>query len=109
MLSTGLLYDVLYTGRVEMIWAWAVKLDEPSHEVIVMTKLQSIRSWGAIVRSLHAVLLRKSDIAFSSTSSTRLFVFCTCGDRIWTRAFRSCAFALEITIPIQIATADTSL
>src|SRR3546814_7555368 len=88
MLSTGLLYDVLKTGRVETIWACAVKFDEPSHELMVMTKLQSMRSCGCIWLALHVRLLRKSEIAFSNTSNARLLVFCTWGDKICTRAFK---------------------
>src|SRR5690606_15562817 len=91
MLRTGLLYDVLKTGRVDIICACAVKLDEPSQELIVMTKLQSMRSCGCTRLALQARLLRKSEIAFSNTSNARLFVFCTCGERICTRAFKSCA------------------
>src|SRR5690606_20703488 len=64
---------------------------------MVMTKLQSIRSCGCTSLALQVRLLRKSEMAFSSTSNARLLVFCTCGERICTRAFKSCAWATQTT------------
>src|SRR5690606_35664533 len=80
-----------------MIYACAVKLDDPCRSLMVITKLQSIRSCGCTVLALHVRLFRNSDTAFSSTSSIRLLVFCTCGDSICTRAFKSCAYAWQTT------------